>query len=93
MELIKGNIYTAIDEISTGVKYIWKCGLDGENTASFRLYITKNGGGASFERNVGYHGWRQHMEPTYEERTWLEACIEANKLVSRPEISNNYEIY
>jgi len=92
MELIKGNIYTAIDEISTGVKYIWMCGLDGENTASFRLYITKNGGG-DFRRNSGSHGWRQNIEPTYEERTWLEDCIKIGRLAPKPELSTNYEIY
>ncbi len=89
MKLIKGEIYTATDG---GERYIWRCDKDGRESTDFRLHIN-SWGIESIGKKVGSHRWNKHREPTYEERTWLEACIKADMLVPKPEINNNYEIY
>ncbi len=94
MELIKGNIYTSVDmDGNTKDIYIWRCNRDGDLNTNARLLVRVDSK-PSFEPNVGNHGWRDYREPTYEEKAWLEACIEAKKTVPKPEISGiNYEIY
>ncbi len=92
MEFKSGEIYTSTDNDNI---YIWKCDVDGAVSASRRLYFKEWGISQGDYQNytVGFHGWTIHREPTYEEKSWLEACIQAGCFVSKPESGINYEIY
>ncbi len=89
MELIKGEIYTSTLD---GNIYIWRCDKTGNYSNDARLLLQKVGSHL-FEINVGFHGWRNVRQSTPTEKAWLEACIEAKKLVPTPEAGINYEIY
>lgn len=93
-ETIPGEFYTVVNDDYKG-KYRWitRTPNNVEGYPYLEILSSKNGaytlGGSGSFADLKYK-----FEPaTWEERQWLQNCINADKLTSKPESIETYQIY
>ncbi len=76
--------------------YIWKCAQDRNTKYSHRLIYYLNEKHSNANRyNVSLlmegdgHGWTDNRLSTFEEITWLDACIAASEYVTKEEATKH----